>query len=154
MILETHDSPAPDLVAFLSDSLYVHNCRVTGTDDYRTFALVLRDDTGHVTGGASGWTRWGWLHLDVLWIDDAHRGQGHGSWLLLQVEDLAMARGCELVTLDTASFQAPDFYRHHGYQEMFRMEVPRHGIVKYHFRKDLPPFRAGHRPHSDGLQGS
>lgn len=138
MHLETHDTPAPELLGFLSDALYAHNCRMTGTDDYRTFALVLRDDAGHVAGGATGWTRWGWLHLDVLWIDDVHRGLGHGSRLLHRVEDLGIARGCELVTLDTASFQAPDFYRRHGYQEMFRMDVPRHGIAKHHFRKELP----------------
>lgn len=139
MHLETHDTPAPDLVAFLSDALYAHNCRVTGTDDYRPFALVLRNGNEELVGGATGWTRWGWLHLDVLWIDDVHRGQGHGSRLLLQVEALAHQRGCDLVTLDTASFQAPDFYRRHSYQEMFRMAVPRHGIVKYHFRKVLGP---------------
>jgi len=139
MRIETHDAPSSDLLALLSDALYAHNCRVTGTDDYHPFALVLRHEAHEPVGGATGWTRWGWLHLDVLWVSEALRGLGHGSRLLHQVEELARSRGCELVTLDTASFQAPDFYRHRGYEEMFRMEVPRHGIVKHHFRKTLAP---------------
>lgn len=139
MRIDTFDAPAPGLVEFLSDSLYAHNCRVTGTDDYRAFALVLRQEDQEPVGGATGWTRWGWLHLDVLWVSDAFRGLGHGSRLLHQVEELARSRDCELVTLDTASFQAPDFYRRLGYEEMFRMDVPRHGIVKHHFRKTLTP---------------
>lgn len=142
LALEVVDEPGRELLELLSDSLFEHNSRVTGTRDFRWFAVVLRDASGDVVGGSTGWTRWGWLHLDVLWIDDARRGEGHGRRLLRETENVASARGCSLVTLETASFQAPGFYRCHGYEEMFAHDVPEHGIRKHFFRKVLVPVEA------------
>lgn len=136
--LETIDDPEPDLVSELSDLLYEHNCRASGTRDYRTFAIVLRHPDGSLRAGAAGWTRWGWLHLDLLWVEEALRGQGVGTSLLVATERIARERGCTMLTVDTASFQAPDFYRKRGFQEIFALDIPRHGFRKFQFRKDLP----------------
>lgn len=137
--VEVVEEPGRELLESLSESLFEHNCRVTGTRDFRWFAVVLRDAAGEVAGGSTGWTRWGWLHLDVLWIRESSRGEGYGSRLLRKTENVASARGCSLVTLETASFQAPGFYRCHGYEEMFAHDVPGHGIRKHFFRKVLVP---------------
>lgn len=137
--VEVVEEPGRELLESLSESLFEHNCRVTGTRDFRWFAVVLRDAAGEVAGGSTGWTRWGWLHLDVLWIRESSRGEGYGSRLLRETENVASARGCSLVTLETASFQAPGFYRCHGYEEMFVHDVPGNGIRKHFFRKVLVP---------------
>lgn len=34
----------------------------------------------------------------------------------------ARQRGCKYVFLDTFSFQAPEFYKKHGYKEVFTLE--------------------------------
>lgn len=139
MELEIVDDPSPELVDHLSTALYEHNCRVSGTRDLRKFAILKRSDDGAIEGGASGWTRWGWIYLDLLWVEESHRGRGIGRAMVEATELLGRRRGCSLMTVDTASFQAPDFYRKLGFQEMFALDIPRHGIRKFQFRKDLQP---------------
>ena len=50
------------------------------------------------------------------------RGQNIGSDILSQAEKTAKERGCKYSFLDTFSFQAPEFYRKHGYKEVFVLE--------------------------------
>lgn len=56
-----------------------------------------------------------WLHVELLWVAEAARGQGLGSELLRQAEEAAAADGCSRAYLSTLATQAPDFYRRHGY---------------------------------------
>lgn len=65
---------------------------------------------------------WGWLFVAMLWVSGSYRGNGYGSKLLQLAEAKAKAYGCNSVFLDTHSFQAPDFYRKHGYTEFGRLE--------------------------------
>ena len=47
-------------------------------------------------------------------------------------------RGCTHVFVTSFTFQAPGFYEHHGYREIFRWEgVPTPGAADLHFRKEL-----------------
>ena len=70
--------------------------------------------SGKVQGGVRGQTYWSWCAIDVLTVAEPYRRQGIGSRLLARVEEIARARGCVGIRLDTTSFQAPDFYRRHG----------------------------------------
>jgi hypothetical protein len=48
------------------------------------------------------------------------------------------ARGADRVFVTSFTFQAPGFYRRHGYRELFRWDgVPREGDADVHLRKDL-----------------
>jgi ribosomal protein S18 acetylase RimI-like enzyme len=60
-----------------------------------------------------------------------HRSRGVGSRLLLDFEARARARGCSVFYLTTLSFQAPDFYRRHGYDVLARIAGYPEGIVKF-----------------------
>jgi ribosomal protein S18 acetylase RimI-like enzyme len=68
------------------------------------------------------------MHIDALWVDDNHRGEGYGSKLMRAIEDYAAAHGYPLVYLETASFQALPFYEGLGYR-IFG-ELP--GIAQHH----------------------
>ncbi len=87
-------------------------------DPVRPLALLLREPGGEaVLGGLWGVSYWQWLFVDQLFVPEALRGQGLGSELLRRAETMACERDCIGVWLLTFSFQAPAFYRQHGYAE-------------------------------------
>jgi GNAT superfamily N-acetyltransferase len=86
-----------------------------GPNDFRALAVVATDDEGAVVGGLWGSTAYGWLHVDLLVVPEAARGQGAGTRLMDLAEAEAVARGCHGVWLDTFDFQARPFYEKRGY---------------------------------------
>lgn len=145
MRIERDDEPDRRAVEELSEKLFRFNQRCSGDPGFREFAVWLRRNDGTVAGGATGWSRWGWLHLDVLWVDENCRGGAQGKRLVAEVEAVARERGCVLVDLDTFSFQAPEFYRSLGYEEFAALEIGEGAIAKRFFRKRLEP---------DGAEGA
>src|SRR5947208_9100036 len=77
-----------------------YNLEVMGSD-WRPLNLLLRLASGEVVGGLLGATEWGWLHVEVLAIEEPYRGKGCGSRLLEAAEREAVARGCKLAYLST-----------------------------------------------------
>ena len=56
------------------------------------------------------------LFIDLFFLPDHLRSHGLGSRLLRLAEDEARQRGCISALLYTINFQAPNFYKRHGYQ--------------------------------------
>lgn len=137
--LDVDDHPSETDLRDLSETLFRWNMSTSGVDDYCPFAVWLRDSVGAVRGGAAGWSRWEWAHLDTLWLDPDLRGRGHGSDLLGMAESIARERGCRMMDLETFSFQAPGFYARHGWSEAWVLDGIAHGIRRHHFRKVLVP---------------
>jgi predicted N-acetyltransferase YhbS len=50
-------------------------------------------------------------------VRDDHRHAQLGTRLVVAAEEEAAARGCELMRVNTHTFQAPDFYARLGYQQ-------------------------------------
>ncbi|MFD4573441.1 GNAT family N-acetyltransferase [Streptomyces sp. NPDC058417] len=111
-----------------------------GTPEEREQPLHLwvMDEAGDLAGGLVGHT-WGtWLHVALLWVDDRHRGAGLGARLLTEAERLATEdRGCLRSRLETWDFQAPDFYRKHGYEVVCAIEDYPPGVTEYTLTKHL-----------------
>ncbi len=56
--------------------------------------------------------------------------------MLTAAEKEATERGCKYSFVDTFSFQAPEFYVKHGYQEVFTLEnYPYKGKRHYYVKK-------------------
>lgn len=62
----------------------------------------------HIAGGVG--------HLDQLLVTKEHQGLGIGSQLLEEFERRCRAAGCHRLTLETAEYQAPEFYRKRGFE--------------------------------------
>ena len=77
------------------------------------------------------------MHIDILWVDENHRKQGLGTQLLKAAESEAINRGCHSVHVDTMSWQAPDFYKKHGYEIISELNDIPNGNKKYHLIKKL-----------------
>jgi GNAT superfamily N-acetyltransferase len=135
--LEVGDADA-ELDARLSRELSTYNIAASGVGDQREFTVLVRDDEGTLIGGLSGWT-WGTCAgIGMFWVREDARRSGWGSRMLAAAEGEAVARRCEQMVLSSFTFQAPDFYRRHGYVETGRTEgLPVAGMADVHFRKDL-----------------
>lgn len=136
--------PAKRDVAFLSDSLFRHNRAARG-EEYEEIAIFLRDVNGGIIAGVSALARWNWAHIDVLWVAQEHRKKGLGTMLLELAETRLRKAGCACVDLETFSFQAPDFYRAHGFETVFELDLDGAGTKRIFLRKTLQD-RSGRRP--------
>ena len=129
----------PELDKRLSGELDKVNAEATkGIAPARELTVQIRDESGELAAGMSGWT-WGVAAgIGLTWVRDTSRGDGLGAQLLTKFEDQARARGCTHVFVTSFTFQAPGFYERHGYREIFRWQgVPTEDGADVHFRKDL-----------------
>jgi ribosomal protein S18 acetylase RimI-like enzyme len=99
-----------DLRERLDREIIAFNVAVTGYRDARLLSIAVRDD---------------------------QRGNGLGTRLLATAEAEIRRRGCDRVTLDTHSFQAPDFYARLGYTECGRTPGYPNGYDHIHLVKRL-----------------
>lgn len=107
--------------------------------DSRPLNIAARDSAGHLIGGLTGDTAWGWLHVRRLWITAAWRGRGLGRELMGRAEREALRRGCHGAHLSTISFQARPFYEKLGYTVFGTLENYPPGYERHFMRKSLQP---------------
>ena len=107
-----------------------------GPSNEQPVRLVARDEIGLV-GGLLGSTRWNWLYVAKLWVDERGRGKGIGTQLLIAAEGLARSRGCTDASLDTFEYQARPFYEKLGYELFGTLEGYPPGYRQFYLRKRL-----------------
>lgn len=90
-----------------------------------------------ILGGITGTIKFYHLHIDFLWVDQSLRGLDFGSKLLHKIEEIAEEKNCRLIVLDSFSFQAPDFYKKHGYKEFGVLHDHPKGFSQHFFEKRL-----------------
>src|SRR5262245_3694581 len=128
---------AEDPFAALNAMLSHYNVGHVGPANHVPLLLVARDAACKVQGGVRGQTYWSWCTIDVLAVAEPYRRQGIGSFLLAKAEEIARARGCVGIRLDTTSFQAPHFYTRRGFTEFGRIEGYPPGHTRLWFMKRL-----------------
>lgn len=137
-VLTLLDTPDHDAKSEAGDALYRYNIEKTGVADRLPIGAKLSDPTtGQVLGGLWGRTELGLLFLDMFFLPDTMRGRSEGTRLLSAVEEEAKRRGCKRAVVETSSFQAPGFYKHHGYEEFGRVEFGFPGHARIFLRKSL-----------------
>jgi len=135
LVVDEH--PSPQDVQFLEDRIIEYNVAQTGFDDGKVLSIWLRDERGGIVAGIYGWTWGGCCEIRYLWVHADLRGRGCGTKLLQAAEREAVARGCDQMILDTHDFQAPGFYRKHGYEVLAILEGYPRQHRKYYLRKRL-----------------
>ncbi|MBC5707635.1 GNAT family N-acetyltransferase [Hungatella sp. L12] len=103
----------------------------------KELGIYLEDEQGRKQAGLIGETHGNWLMVKFLWVDESLRGRHIGSRILEEAEIEARKRGCKYAFLDTFSFQAPDFYKKHGYREVFALEEYPLTGKRYYLTKTL-----------------
>lgn len=131
---------SPEEALAVRTNLIQFNARFIAEDlqqNYEEINLHIKDEHGELAGGINSVFCWNWIEVDILWIDDRFRGRGYGSRLLQEIETIAREKQCTFIKLNTFSFQAPAFYRKHGFQEITRIDDAPRGHQHYYFVKYL-----------------
>ena len=136
------NNPSERETGFVREALNNFNKGIVGEDGHTPLNLVEYDGDGNIIGGLIGGTYWGWMYVDILWVDERYRGMGIGSRLLSEAEKEAIRRGCHHVHLDTMSWQAPEFYQKHGYEVVGILPDIPSGNQKYLLTKALSSYYA------------
>ena len=137
MVITMIRKPNEKEIEYVRASLTAFNDNIVGADNHTPLNLVEYDESGNVIAELLGGTYWGWMYVDILWVDEKYRRQGIGSRLLRTAEKEALRRGCHHVHLETMSWQAPDFYKKHGYSLICILPDIPVGNQKYLLMKKL-----------------
>ena len=100
----------------LEERLYDHNRRATESDDGRRLAFVALDPQGVQIGAIAGYSWANMAEIKQLWVDQSHRGRGHGRALLEAVITEATVRRCQIIWVMSYDFQAPNLYEKCGFE--------------------------------------
>lgn len=65
-------------------------------------------------------------------VDEKFYGLGHGSNLLITIEQIAMDTQCDFIKVDTISFQALTFYENHHYEIYGTLDRVGRGFKHYY----------------------
>lgn len=130
-------NPTENEIKYIREALTRFNRENVCDDEHTPINIVEYDDDGTIIGGIIGGSYWGWMYIDILWVDEEHRGKGIGSKLLREAERKGLTRGCHHVHLDTMSWQAPEFYRKQGYEVIGTLPNIPSGNQKYLLIKAL-----------------
>lgn len=139
--VEVATDPTPADLRTLSEGIQDFNRRtVPGlpevADDLR-FAVFARDAAGKVVGGIRANAFWGYLNIELLWLDDSARGFGLGTRLMRSAEQFALGHGFRQARVETTSFQARPFYEKLGYRVYGELRDFPEGHVSYFLARRL-----------------
>ena len=90
--------------------------------DYRTFSIVIRNDSGETIGALTAYSAFAEIYVDEIWVDSDHRKRGLGTKLLSELENRFEGKGFNNINLVTSQFQASGFYEKCGFELEFVRE--------------------------------
>jgi GNAT superfamily N-acetyltransferase len=137
--LETTAAPSEVDLAFLGVQLSAFNDADVGASGRQALAVFVRDADGAVVAGISGYTAWGWLYVQWLWVDERLRGQRMAGQMLTAAEAEALARGCHGAWIDTFSPVAAKAYGRQGYKVFGELAGFPVGRTRFFLQKPLAP---------------
>jgi GNAT superfamily N-acetyltransferase len=114
--LEVTAEPTEGDLRIVGDSLTAFNAAEFGPAERLPLAVFVRDETGAIVAGISGYTAWGWLYVQWLWVDGRCRGLNLAAQMLEAAEREAIARDCHGAYIDTFSPKALKVYERCGYK--------------------------------------
>jgi GNAT superfamily N-acetyltransferase len=132
------DQPTQADCAAVLAALVAYNDKAGGPSGTQPLAVLIQDPaTGEPVGGLWGRTNFDWLYVEMFVVPEAFRGRQLGSNVLKRAEEIARARGCIGVWLNTYEFRAPGFYAKQGYDLFGTIDDHPRGKRRFFFKKSL-----------------
>jgi len=120
----------------LADGLN-RDAKEKGMETVLPFSISIENEEGKIVAGATGYSIFGDLFTDMLWVEKEIRDQGWGTKIMQEAEAIGKERGCTFATVNTMSWQALPFYEKLGYEIEFVREGYAKDSKRYFFRKQL-----------------
>ena len=117
----------------------IHHKNVREKESVQPINIIVTNDEGRWIGGITAEVYWNWLEINDIWFDKKFRGNGLGSSLLSETEEIALGKGATKVMLTTFEFQARSFYELHGYKVVGEVRDYPPGSSYYTMVKLLDP---------------
>lgn len=131
-------NPNAEQLLPIEEGLNSFNDLMTGMSDRQPLSVLIKSNkNGEVLGGMQGRSSLGLLFIDLFYLPPALRRLGVGTEILRCFEDEGRKRGCSAAFLYTISFQAPDFYKKHGWEEFGRIDCKPEGTSRIFMKKSL-----------------
>ncbi|MCL1677183.1 GNAT family N-acetyltransferase [Elizabethkingia meningoseptica] len=132
IITEKHD----DLITeFLNQ--YNQDRSVSFEGEVNEDLEIIMYDQQEIIGGIIGRSLWGTLEIKRLAVHPDYRHKGIGSKLIAAAEEEAKKRKCGYLSLNTFSYQAPEFYEKRGVKKIgTEKDFPR-GFERYFYQKKI-----------------
>ena len=99
--------------------------------------IYMEDEQGNILAGMVAEIFGNWLEIEYLYVREDLRGKGIGSKILDKAEKESKSRGCKYSFVNTFNFQAPNFYKKHGYKEIFALKEYPYTGERYYYTKEL-----------------
>ncbi|OCP09187.1 MULTISPECIES: GNAT family N-acetyltransferase [unclassified Ensifer] len=137
-MFEVTDTPSPEALEAIGHGLTAFNAADIGPSERRSLAVLIGGpEAKGQRGGLNGYTAWGWLFVQWLWLPEDLRGQGIAGRLLEAAEEEARKRGCHGAWIDTFNPQARRAYERQGYQVFGELPDFPIGRARVFLRKSL-----------------
>jgi len=108
-------TPAAEEVEAIGEALAQFNDADVGPSERQPLVVVVREDED-IVAGISGYTAWGWLYVQWLWVSETRRGERLAGRMLEAAEAEARKRGCHSAWIDTFNPVALKAYQRAGYK--------------------------------------
>ena len=133
--IQQPDHPSVDDTAYVYQQFRAFNDQHSGIFPSRDVQVFAYASDQELIGGLFGTISWGWLHVDIMWVAEAHRQRGIGTALMDRAEATANAMGVHQAYLETTDFQAVGFYKKRGYHIFAQLDNQPPGHVCYYMKK-------------------
>lgn len=127
----------PEEEEILLEGIFKQAVETKGMSRIKPFSYLVKGEDNSLIGGVTGSTYYGYMYVELLWVDPQYRKHKWGSKLMQAAENLAKERNCSYICVTTMDWEAKPFYQKLGYEISYIHEGFENDSQMYVLRKKL-----------------